>query len=288
MFRNISAKIKLSAWVVLIIGGLCSLISGIICFVLAGQLNAAYYGISGMFSSYSRGGAPGTSLVFIGIFIIIFGGILSYVAALLVHGYAQIIKNTQVMAGNAGGEAGKEPSIKGLFTEAFHTAGPQPADPAYAQPAPQPQAPVYTAPAPQPQTPVYTAPAPQPADPAYAQPAPQPQAPVYTAPAPQPVTPPEVFEQPETVFVKESEEAEAVAQPAAEAAGAAVQPETEAAEAAEQPETEAAGAAVQPETEAAEATAQPEAEEAEAFCEVCGRKIPEGAAFCSGCGTKLK
>ncbi|MBR3244684.1 MAG: zinc-ribbon domain-containing protein [Parasporobacterium sp.] len=103
MFNNVSSKIKISAWVVLIIGIIASIVLGIICISTGAQVNQL---LNYSNSFFGMGGSPsgsGTGLILGGIAIIIFGSIMSYVFALLVRGFGQIVFNTQSIASHAYG-----------------------------------------------------------------------------------------------------------------------------------------------------------------------------------------
>lgn len=99
MFNGIGSKLKLSAWVILIIGVVTSIFIGVLMFVMGGQLNGIYGGLSDL-GSYFGGGrtsSPGGVFIAAGILIIIFGCALSYVLALMVNGFGLIVQNTQAI-----------------------------------------------------------------------------------------------------------------------------------------------------------------------------------------------
>lgn len=302
MFNNVSSKLKLSAWIVLGIGVICSLILGIICFVVAGQLNSTVMGIQDFFGTASRGPRPGGIFVLIGILLIIFGTVLSYVLALLVHGYAQIMENSR-----NGKPEEKEPMKDTLRKAAQFGAYPAalPPQQAYGQPQFRQEPPV----AEPPQAPVYGQ---QPA-PAYAPPqAPeyvQPQAPVYQQPQYNPMPAPEAVSAP----VPEAEmkaAPEVVSAPASEVEvktelkSAAEELQKEETAAAEVPVTNEAPAEETPAVEApvtneipAAETAADESPKEEAeqekkqdtrVCPNCGAEIDAQAVFCKKCGAKVE
>ena len=113
MFTNTGSKLKVAAKAVLVIGIILSLFLGIVFIVLGGGLNASLRGLTSGYSDLFGGALEGalrvpsygTPLIFLGIFTILFGVVISYVVALLVQGYGQIVENTSILAGKPEGEA---------------------------------------------------------------------------------------------------------------------------------------------------------------------------------------
>lgn len=281
MFTNVGAKLKLGAWVVLGVGCIASIVLGILCFVTAGQLNQTFSSFDMIIGGYGGGSRPGTGLVFIGIFIILFGTVLSYVCALLVHGFAQILKNTQKLADEGAAEA--PTSIAQEFTEAFKNAKPQ----VQPQPQMQNQAPYYPQTGERPAAPAQNAPfygTPVPAAPAenvqaqaapvYGTPvntAPVQEAPAQEAPVPaQEITPAEAKAPVQEIPV-ETAETEAPVQEAPAEEAPAQAPESEIP--AEEPAEESKPAAP--------------AEKQMKYCGMCGAPNDSANAFCQKCGNKF-
>ena len=164
MFNNVSGKLKICSWVVLIIGSVSSIVGGILCFSLANTINqVSSLSSYSLFDASPRSSGAGTGVVFLGIAVIVFGIALSYVFALLVRGFGQIVNNTQTLVVRSY-QNDSDASAKPVRTaEAFKT-------PAASAPIVEPKADVIPDPEPAPAaTPIVEAPAPEPEAPAAGQ-----------------------------------------------------------------------------------------------------------------------
>ncbi len=275
MFKEVGKRLKLSAWIVFGIGSIASIVMGIVCFSIAGSIRRAFGGIDELFGEIGYGGSgPQTGgIVVLGIFIIIFGIILSYICALMVHGYGKIVENTDYLAAKNGADPNRQASFSEEVRGAFPHQEKQYAPPYQGRPSQQghTQAPPYVNPQQDPR--------------AYSQ------APAYTpeprsyAPTPEYRPEPKAYA-PEPAYRPEPKayapEPEYRPEPKAYAPEPEYMPETEYIPEPQAFETEVVSAP-EPEVSAPQELQKPQVK----YCGHCGSPNEIDYAFCLNCGSKL-
>lgn len=100
MFKNEGSKLKIFSWAVFIIGCVWSVFLAVILFVVGGTMNSIY--------SYSLGypsSGGGGIFIALGVITLLLGAAVSYLAALVISGFGQIINNTNIIAAQSSGNS---------------------------------------------------------------------------------------------------------------------------------------------------------------------------------------